>query len=882
MSVTTCHRGDYAIVPFSADLTLSSATELVESVDSAINTYLYREVEILVQSRGGQVAALDYLVRAFLRWHEDGIRVRARVATQAGSAAALLVALAEERVAEPGATLLFHHVHLSGLDSVSARRGAQIHSTLTRLDERLIGQIVDRVRAAPACDGDHAAALEPDDHEPLERLVAVLGLTVRRRSLKRMARAVGSAVARAVRAGDRRTLVRVYRCVCATDCLLSAALAHTLRLVDRVEDGSRRAVRRTASSGLRVPQWQPLFPPYGDVAREVLTRHVLVLGETGSGKTASAVLPLVTAMARGSLGAALVIDPKHEIGPVLERIVPDRVETLSVSTMTLDLMADPRWSLAEDLAAGRWLTAATRILMRVASFVPGSPARVLGAHPISEPTTEFFDREGTDLLRAVLGFVLMVTRPDAPAPMQWLADDEQALGWVEELVARARGHAEERGPNAVALAAWVVDTGLAPLTFDLFSADDAVGASVADTGLKAPESVLFPFDGEDELDKWRYDPPAPEAAAPSSPDSERPILGWPTPPEGGEAVCMAVRSDAVGSARQHWLFARVARAARAVPVFRSCEGRDLLARIAGYWADQVEIDRQYAGVRSTASVACSELAAPALARTLYFGCEPGYEAALASGAVQCDFARAVSPGRGDGRLVLFQPARDGQDAMVAMALKALFFEAVLSDPDRARGGKDLPLVGYVADEFQRFVTSDRVHGEQSFLDTCRSFGATCVLACQSVSGIEHALTHGTGDPKRNATAVSMLWANTATKLLFRSTDVETARRLADLAPRHSGTVNVVRVRPLSTLAPGECYALLADGAFERRQLVPFTLCDEKAPRTAQRSRRPRRRRRTRRAEASPLRSERARDTGEMRPAGRISPAHARDVQGDRS
>ena len=29
-----------------------------------------------------------------------------------------------------------------------------------------------------------------------------------------------------------------------------------------------------------------------------------------------------------------------------------------------------------------------------------------------------------------------------------------------------------------------------------------------------------------------------------------------------------------------------------------------------------------------------------------------------------------------------------------------------------------------------------------------------------------------------------------------------------------------RIRPLSTLAPGECYAALADGRFERRQLEP--------------------------------------------------------------
>ena len=74
-----------------------------------------------------------------------------------------------------------------------------------------------------------------------------------------------------------------------------------------------------------MPQWRGLYPPWGEVPRELLTRHTLALGETGSGKTASAILPVLAAMARaprGRMGAALVIDPKRELGPVLERLAP--------------------------------------------------------------------------------------------------------------------------------------------------------------------------------------------------------------------------------------------------------------------------------------------------------------------------------------------------------------------------------------------------------------------------------------------------------------------------------------------------------------------------------------------------------------------------------
>ena len=63
-------------------------------------------------------------------------------------------------------------------------------------------------------------------------------------------------------------------------------------------------------------------------------------------------------------------------------------------------------------------------------------------------------------------------------------------------------------------------------------------------------------------------------------------------------------------------------------------------------------------------------------------------------------------------------------------------------------------------------------------------------------------------------------ANTATKYVFRSTDADTAARVAALSPHRPGFVPAVAVRPLATLAPGECYVAVADGRFERRQLEP--------------------------------------------------------------
>lgn len=165
------------------------------------------------------------------------------------------------------------------------------------------------------------------------------------------------------------------------------------------------------------------------------------------------------------------------------------------------------------------------------------------------------------------------------------------------------------------------------------------------------------------------------------------------------------------------------------------------------------------------------------------------------------------------------------------ALKACFFEAVLNSRKRREQGGRMPLVGYIADECHRFLTSDPMHGEQSFLDTCRSFGAFCVLACQSVSSLEFALAAKGGDSTVNEAALAVLLNNTGTKLFFRSTDARTQEHVGTLCPHPQSGHKVTDVRPPMTLRPGECYAVLVDGRFERRQLEPYA-ADPEAPQPA--------------------------------------------------
>ena len=128
-----------------------------------------------------------------------------------------------------------------------------------------------------------------------------------------------------------------------------------------------------------------------------------------------------------------------------------------------------------------------------------------------------------------------------------------------------------------------------------------------------------------------------------------------------------------------------------------------------------------------------------------------------SAAVDAEQARTV---------YVFQPRLDGNEALLARALKATWFEAILSSRKRMQHGNRMPLAAYIADEFHRFITSDKVHGEQSFLDTCRSFGVCCVLACQSISSMEHALEEEGDSWLKNKAALEILLNNTANKFFF--------------------------------------------------------------------------------------------------------------------
>ena len=181
--------------------------------------------------------------------------MRTRVVERAASAAALMLSLGDERIAEPGASLLYHLFRLPSNAPVTASAAALMFADLTRLDEQCLARLVDRAMA----DADGAAMVsvdvEPSDSQLLRLLTADLpsGAKGRTRTLRGLARELERAVRRALRANDRAVLAGLYRTLCRSELPVSPCVARILRLIDRVGTPTRcRGPMRSAPRSCRL------------------------------------------------------------------------------------------------------------------------------------------------------------------------------------------------------------------------------------------------------------------------------------------------------------------------------------------------------------------------------------------------------------------------------------------------------------------------------------------------------------------------------------------------------------------------------------------------------------------------------------------------------
>ena len=934
---------------------------LVAAIKQLHQEYFYAHIELDVCSPGGQVHALDYCVETMDTLRARGVRFTTRALMSVSSAAANLVSLGDWRIASRGATFLYHQARAGGMDSVTVQSARQILSAVDKIDERYLTRLVVQARRGKR----PGTALHPRDFADgdwpvMEHLLNGAGAVQtqtqagrarvpRKALLQRLRKHVGAGL----RAEDEGPLKRLYRCLFELDRHISAGLALALGLIDAISDENALESGEVMADQACIPEWAPLFSPEGRVSRPTLCRHTLALGETGSGKTVSGILPIIgsiMAPENHMVGCTLVIDPKHEIRDVIGQLQhPDiAVHDIDVEQAerrpVLNLMAGHGQSLAPSLAEDQFMEAARQILIRSASLSPMSAARAMTDCRVDDRDI-YWAGEGARLAQTALGLTLLIIQhrqriygdsespglidnadPEARSLLAafgveagFLAESEDIKALVNRTKRELRkiGHLwreaeqqkareEEMAEKAASRRRWAVDRGRAEVE------THAQGEFVLQQRILIPVTVA-------ELEK---------AEAAQDKDDEAPVeqvcavtlyTRWqkalaPIMQGFAEAVhaCALysdsrrfrdafelgidkaasytdherIRDEVLAGIGQAALYPLDDRSIRPAPNIlalaqtllqsffkatrRDSGGnkkktaglsstKDIPAMtVVGLLKDDIqsgqadtiydvieqswnpmaraETQSQYVGVFGYARTCFVDFSDKTPAWTLFFGCEPYYRSVMAHGRADflpIDFSRDVDETDTARRCVyVFQPRLDMNEAIVAKALKAAFFEAVLANRRRQQNGQSMPLVGYVADEFHRFITSDRNHGEQSYLDTCRSFGAFCVLACQSIASMEHALAGVENNEILNRAAVSILLNNTGNKLFFRSTDRALCERVDQLCPGGGALGKVTYVRPLSTLKAGECYASLSDGRFERRQLLPFKTVKVAASRTA--------------------------------------------------
>ena len=191
-NISFVHARDHADVLFVGTLDWEAAHELVTTLETLFDHYFYRQVELLVASPGGDTRALAYYLNAVRNWSNKGIRFRTRVISTAASAGAFMVSLGDERVAEPGARLIYHQARACNVNDLTASAITDLHSVLRRLDDGMIGILAARALEGSANTPKVPHKAERSDREVLERLHA--GLKPRKRKTRSKRRQFARAI----------------------------------------------------------------------------------------------------------------------------------------------------------------------------------------------------------------------------------------------------------------------------------------------------------------------------------------------------------------------------------------------------------------------------------------------------------------------------------------------------------------------------------------------------------------------------------------------------------------------------------------------------------------------------------------------------------------
>jgi ATP-dependent protease ClpP protease subunit len=133
---------------FNGPVHAESVKALIETSNLAFEYYQYPLVTIDIESPGGEIRALHYLMGQFDFWRSQGRRIATRASISASSAAAAILALGDqgERSVERSTTVLYHFARIFQTNSVlTAEKATDMAQKMNREDERMIDQLLTHI-----------------------------------------------------------------------------------------------------------------------------------------------------------------------------------------------------------------------------------------------------------------------------------------------------------------------------------------------------------------------------------------------------------------------------------------------------------------------------------------------------------------------------------------------------------------------------------------------------------------------------------------------------------------------------------------------------------------------------------------------------------------
>ena len=234
-----------------------------------------------------------------------------RALTSCSSAAAIMLALGDHREASLSSILLYHYSRISmeHHDPVTNDSAEEVSERLKNIDDRMRARLVDRVVSRGGFGGPKSTTgLGDTDRAALRDIRVARSAQARELMSDDDDEAwLDAWLKRTRETSDERKLrnrwSKLYDALLDEDKPISAVLAVKLGLIDRLAEPDPRGwdspVPGSAARWFEIPEWSAAFPG-GRVDEKGLGRHTLILGETGSGKTRSAILPVLAATYRSS------------------------------------------------------------------------------------------------------------------------------------------------------------------------------------------------------------------------------------------------------------------------------------------------------------------------------------------------------------------------------------------------------------------------------------------------------------------------------------------------------------------------------------------------------------------------------------------------------